>query len=48
MVFGATRVHGIPDGVVVQGSERDWVGHPMTFTEWLYRAAWKPHTDREP
>ncbi|KAF5999367.1 hypothetical protein BOG92_007710 [Streptomyces sp. WAC00263] len=24
-------------GVVVQGSEGDWVGHAMTFAEWLYR-----------
>ncbi|MFF2130724.1 hypothetical protein ACFVW1_36240 [Streptomyces olivochromogenes] len=36
-VFGAPRVHGFSDGVVVQGAEGDWVGHPMTFAEWLYR-----------
>ncbi|GHF36219.1 hypothetical protein GCM10018783_00620 [Streptomyces griseosporeus] len=22
---------------MVQGSEGDWVGHPITFAEWLYR-----------
>lgn len=36
-VFIAPTVHGFCDGVVVQGSEGDWVGHPMTFAEWLYR-----------
>ncbi|MDG5808910.1 hypothetical protein P9869_41060 [Streptomyces ossamyceticus] len=36
-VFGSPQVHGFPDGVVVQGAEGDWVGHPMTFSEWLYR-----------
>ncbi|MFE1869912.1 hypothetical protein ACFW9N_03280 [Streptomyces sp. NPDC059496] len=28
---------GIPDGVVLQGSEGDWAGRPMTFAEWSYR-----------
>lgn len=37
VIFGATQVHGISMGVVVQGSEGDWVGHAMTFAEWLYR-----------
>ncbi|MFJ4705811.1 hypothetical protein ACIP6I_13270 [Streptomyces anulatus] len=36
-VFVASSVHGFSDGVVVQGAEGDWVGHPMTFAEWLYR-----------
>ena len=36
-VFVAPSVHGFSDGVVVQGAEGDWVGHPMTFAEWLYR-----------
>ncbi|WP_405638661.1 SMI1/KNR4 family protein [Streptomyces uncialis] len=36
-VFTAPQVHGFPEGVVVQGSEGDWVGHPMPFAEWLYR-----------
>ncbi|MFG2369723.1 hypothetical protein ACGFY3_50660 [Streptomyces mirabilis] len=36
-IFGARRVHGFADGVVVQGSEGDWVGHAMAFAEWLYR-----------
>ncbi|MER7821426.1 hypothetical protein ABTX85_02445 [Streptomyces sp. NPDC096097] len=36
-VFLAPEVHGFPDGVVVQGRAGDWVGHPMTFAEWLYR-----------
>ncbi|WP_435209986.1 hypothetical protein [Streptomyces sp. bgisy034] len=37
MVLGAPQVHGFSGGVVVQGAEGDWVGHPMTFAEWLYR-----------
>ncbi|MFJ3877160.1 SMI1/KNR4 family protein [Streptomyces sp. NPDC090077] len=36
-IFLAPEVHGFPDGIVVQGSEGDWVGHPMNFAEWLYR-----------
>ncbi|MFD9575834.1 hypothetical protein ACFWBI_39230 [Streptomyces sp. NPDC059982] len=36
-IFLAPEVHGHPDGIVVQGSEGDWVGHPMNFAEWLYR-----------
>lgn len=36
-VFGAPQVHGYSNGVVVQGEEGDWVGHPMAFAEWLYR-----------
>ncbi|MFF0753040.1 hypothetical protein [Streptomyces sp. NPDC004267] len=36
-VFLAPEVHGHPDGIVVQGSEGDWAGHPMGFAEWLYR-----------
>jgi hypothetical protein len=32
-VFVASSVHGFSDGVVVQGAEGDWVGHPMTFAE---------------
>ncbi|EPD68706.1 hypothetical protein HMPREF1211_00222 [Streptomyces sp. HGB0020] len=33
----ASSVYGYPDGVVVQGPEGDWAGHPMAFAEWLYR-----------
>ncbi|WP_123082921.1 hypothetical protein [Streptomyces sp. ADI95-16] len=36
-IFLAPEVHGYPDGIVVQGSEGDWVGHTMDFAEWLYR-----------
>ncbi|MFF9063718.1 hypothetical protein ACF09E_00020 [Streptomyces sp. NPDC014891] len=36
-VFLAPEVHGFPDGLVAQGAEGEWVGHPMTFAEWLYR-----------
>lgn len=36
-LFLAPEVHGYPDGMVVQGSEGDWAGHPMSFAEWLYR-----------
>ncbi|MFE2853039.1 SMI1/KNR4 family protein [Streptomyces lavendulae] len=36
-VFLAPEVHGYSDGIVVQGSEGDWVGHAMDFAEWLYR-----------
>jgi hypothetical protein len=36
-VFVAPSVHGVSDGVVMQGAEGDRVGHPMTFAEWLYR-----------
>ncbi|MFD8020471.1 hypothetical protein ACFV6G_08610 [Streptomyces lavendulae] len=36
-VFLAPEVHGYSDGIVVQGSEGDWVGHAMGFAEWLYR-----------
>ncbi|MFB6578594.1 MULTISPECIES: hypothetical protein [unclassified Streptomyces] len=36
-IFLAPEVHGFPDGVVVQGPEGDWAGHPMTVAEWLYR-----------
>ncbi|MEU6935078.1 hypothetical protein [Streptomyces sp. NPDC046374] len=36
-IFVASQVHGYPDGIVVQGSEGDWSGHPMNFAEWLHR-----------
>ncbi|MEV7525951.1 hypothetical protein [Streptomyces sp. NPDC091371] len=36
-IFAASEVHGYPDGIVVQGAEGDWAGHPMSFAEWLYR-----------
>ncbi|MCX4960868.1 hypothetical protein [Streptomyces virginiae] len=36
-IYLAPEVHGFPDGVVVQGPDGDWAGHPMTFAEWLHR-----------
>ncbi|GAA3482166.1 hypothetical protein GCM10018966_066980 [Streptomyces yanii] len=36
-IFLAPEVHGFPDGVVAQGAEGEWAGHPMSFAEWLYR-----------